>query len=309
MGNELDNRLHGMRGNDTLKGGGGSDVLDGGKGNDIFYVDNAGDVVTEATGGGNDRVAVQAGFALGGGQEIERLTTTNSNAVRSIDLRGNELAQTIVGNNGANWLHDGGVGGADTLAGRGGNDFYTIYNSGAVVIEGKGQGDFDRLAAGVDYVLAQGVEIESLRTTGQHATYGINLTGNEFSQQIIGNDGDNRIDGKGGSDTILTGLGSDIVAFSTALGANVDKIVDFDIAEDQIELDDAIFGVIGLGMLARVRLQGQRYWPSGCRRPYHLQLQHRVAFLRCGRPWRRSGSEVRVAGCRAQPQRRGFLVI
>jgi Ca2+-binding RTX toxin-like protein len=169
--------------------------------------------------------------------------------VRSIDIRGNELAQTIVGNNGNNWLHDGGVGGADTLAGRDGNDYYTIYNSGAIIIEGKGQGDFDRLAAGVDYVLAQGVEIESLRTTGQHATYAINLTGNEFSQQIIGNDGDNRIDGKGGSDTIQTGLGSDTVVFSTALGSSVDKITDFNVTADQIALDHAIFTALGLGAL------------------------------------------------------------
>ena len=242
-------QLTGGSANDILNGGGGNDLLKGGGGNDIFYVDNAGDTVIEASGGGNDRVAAQASFALGAGQEIELLTTTNSNAVRSIDIRGNELAQTIVGNNGNNWLHDGGVGGADTLAGRNGNDYYTIYNSGAVIIEGKGQGDFDRLAAGVDYVLAQGVEIESLRTTGQHATYAINLTGNEFSQQIIGNDGDNRIDGKGGSDTIQTGLGSDTVVFSTALGGSVDKITDFNVTADQIALDHAIFTALGLGAL------------------------------------------------------------
>src|SRR5687768_18449685 len=33
--------------NDVLKGGSGADALIGGSGNDIYYVDNAGDVVTE----------------------------------------------------------------------------------------------------------------------------------------------------------------------------------------------------------------------------------------------------------------------
>ncbi|WP_442579021.1 calcium-binding protein [Mesorhizobium sp. ASY16-5R] len=250
VGSRLVDHISGDAGNDILDGGGGADEMSGGDDDDIFYVDDAGDKVIEASGGGNDRVAAQASFALDAGQEIELLTTTNSNAVRSIDIRGNELAQTIVGNNGNNWLHDGGVGGADTLAGRGGNDYYTVYNSLAVIIEGGGQGDLDRVAAGVDYTLGAGVAVESLRTTSQHATYAINLTGNEFSQQIIGSDGDNRIDGKGGSDTIQTGLGSDTVMFSTVLGAgNIDKIADFDVANDRIALDDAIFTALGLGAL------------------------------------------------------------
>ncbi|MEQ1951638.1 beta strand repeat-containing protein [Mesorhizobium yinganensis] len=201
-------QLTGGSGDDVLDGGGGADKLIGGAGNDTYYV-TTGDVVTEAVGGGSDRVAVQSDFVLSGGQEVELLTTTNSNAARSIDIRGNELAQTIVGNEGNNWLHDGGVGGADTLRGGGGNDYYTVYNSDAVIIESKGQGDYDRLAAGVDYELAKGVEIESIRTTNQYATYSIDLTGNEFGQEIVGNDGVNRIDGKGGADTIEGGLGAD----------------------------------------------------------------------------------------------------
>ncbi|MFI0849237.1 hypothetical protein [Mesorhizobium sp. IMUNJ 23232] len=223
--------------------------MSGGTGDDTFYVDDAGDVVTEAVGEGYDRVSARGDYALGAGQEVELLTTTNYGAVRNIDLKGNEFAQTIVGNNGNNWLHDGGVGGADTLRGREGNDFYTVYNSSAVIIEVKGQGDFDRLAAGVDCVLAQGVEIESLRTTNMHAIYSIDLTGNEFGQQIIGNDGDNRIDGKGGNDTIQTGLGNDIVVFSAALDGSTDKITDFIVTDDQIALDSSIFTALSVGAL------------------------------------------------------------
>ncbi|MFI0848929.1 calcium-binding protein [Mesorhizobium sp. IMUNJ 23232] len=248
-GSQFGDWLRGNAGNNVLDGKAGADTLNGLGGNDTYYVDNAGDTIVELSGGGDDRVSAQRDFALGAGQEVELITTTNYGAVRNIDLKGNEFAQTIVGNNGNNWLHDGGVGGADTLRGREGNDFYTVYNSSAAIIEVKGQGDFDRLAAGVDYVLAQGVEIESLRTTSMHAIYSIDLTGNEFGQQIIGNDGDNRIDGKGGNDTIQTGLGNDIVVFSAALDGSTDKITDFIVTDDQIALDSSIFTALSVGAL------------------------------------------------------------
>jgi Ca2+-binding RTX toxin-like protein len=249
VGSGLADALTGDAGDNVLDGRNGADFLRGFGGNDVFYVDNVGDVVLEAVDEGGDQVAARGDYALSAGQDIELLTTTNYGAVRNIDLKGNELAQTIVGNNGNNWLHDGGFGGADTLAGRNGNDYYTIYNSGAIIIEGKGQGDFDRLAAGVDHVLAQGVEIESLRTTSQHAAYSIALTGNEFGQQIIGSDGNNRLDGKGGNDTIRTGLGNDIVVFSAALDGSADTITDFIVTDDQIALDNFVFTALGLGAL------------------------------------------------------------
>ena len=248
-GGGLADSLTGDFGDNMLDGRAGADILRGFGGNDLFYVDNVGDTVFEAAGEGFDQVAARGDYALGAGQDIEWLTTTNSGAVRSIDLKGNELAQTIVGNNGNNWLHDGGVGGGDTLQGREGNDYYTVYNSAAIIIDAKGQGDFDRVAAGVNYTLGAGVAVESLRTTSLHATYSIALTGNEFGQQIIGSDGDNRLDGKGGNDTIQTGLGNDIVVFSAALDGSTDKITDFIVADDQIALDDFIFTALSLGAL------------------------------------------------------------
>ena len=41
--------LNGGAGNDTLNGGAGADTMIGGTGNDAYNVDNAGDVVTEAS--------------------------------------------------------------------------------------------------------------------------------------------------------------------------------------------------------------------------------------------------------------------
>ncbi|MFI0844993.1 beta strand repeat-containing protein [Mesorhizobium sp. IMUNJ 23232] len=257
-GSAQDDGLTGDFAANILNGRGGNDQMAGLGGDDTFIVDSASDVVTEAAGGGTDRVGSGVSYALGAGQEIELLTTTNAAAVRSIDLRGNELAQTIIGNNGKNVLHDGGVdafgkSSADTLIGGDANDTYAVYNAADVIVETTGQGNFDRVSAGISYVLGKGVQIESLTTTSLHASYAIDLTGNDLAQQVMGNDGNNRIDGKGGIDTILTGLGSDTVVFSTALGAgNVDTVSDFNVPADTVELDDAVFAALATGTLAVV---------------------------------------------------------
>ncbi len=55
-GNSLANTITGNAGNNVLDGGAGADALTGGKGNDIYYVDDAGDAVTEAAKAGTDTV-------------------------------------------------------------------------------------------------------------------------------------------------------------------------------------------------------------------------------------------------------------
>ena len=78
-GNTLDNVIIGNDGNNILAGLGGPDMLDGGLSHDTYVVDNAGDVVTEAAGGGTDTVQSSISYVLGA--NVENLTLTGTAAI------------------------------------------------------------------------------------------------------------------------------------------------------------------------------------------------------------------------------------
>ncbi|MDQ0462926.1 Ca2+-binding RTX toxin-like protein [Caulobacter ginsengisoli] len=154
--------LNGGDGNDVLTGGLGADAMTGGLGDDSFYVDDAGDVTTEASGQGTD--TVRTTVTLGLAANIENLVLEGSG---DIGGTGNGLANAMTGNGGDNSL-DGGAGddvlkglnGADTLIGGTGADILvggagadsfvvtqaSIHTSGAVEVDTvndlvAGQGD------------------------------------------------------------------------------------------------------------------------------------------------------------------------
>ncbi|WP_292720751.1 calcium-binding protein [Mesorhizobium sp.] len=196
---------------DVLDGTSGADVLQavgartmtGYGGNDTYHVDDAGDRVIEAAGGGSDKVLAAVSYALTAGSHIELLATNNAAGTAAINLTGNEFAQTIQGNAGANVIN--GLGGADTMTGYGGNDTYYADNAGDRVVEATGGGT-DKVLASVSFALSAGSQIELLATTNPSGTTAMNLNGNEFAQTIQGNAGTNVFNGHGGADT-MTGYG------------------------------------------------------------------------------------------------------
>ena len=207
FGNGLANSLFGNTGNNLLDGGAGADSMTGGAGNDIYFVDNAGDVVVENAGQGNDAVFSTAHLALSA--NVETLVLQGGADLQGF---GNGLANSLFGNTGNNLL-DGGAG-ADTMAGGAGNDIYFVDNAGDVVVENVGGGT-DTVFATVNHALAANVQTLVLQGAGN-----LSGTGNALNNTIHGNSGDNTLAGAAGPDQLVGAQGNDVLIG----GAGVDSL-------------------------------------------------------------------------------------
>lgn len=130
-GNALKQEIIGNAGNNVLHDGGvgAADSMSGLGGNDTYRVYNSGDVIFEAVGNGNDRVATVVSYILTAGAEVETIQTSSTLGLGAINLTGNEFGQSILGNAGNNRLE--GKGGADTLRGLGGLDTFVFASLGS----------------------------------------------------------------------------------------------------------------------------------------------------------------------------------
>ncbi|WP_376958202.1 cadherin-like domain-containing protein [Azospirillum sp. A26] len=227
-GNELDNRLQGGAGNDTLAGGLGLDTLMGGAGNDTYIIDDAADLVVEAAGGGTDEVRTSlSAFTLAANVEV--LTYTGSGSFAGTGSAGNDTLRgragddTLMGAAGNDWL-DGGAG-ADSLIGGSGNDTYIVDDAGDQVVELAGEGS-DTVRSAVDYTL--GGNVEALVLTGGALTG----TGNDLDNSLTGTAADNVLTGLEGNDTLNGGAGADTLIG----GAGNDTYVVDNIGDVLVEL-------------------------------------------------------------------------
>lgn len=182
-----DDVLRGFAGNDLLDGGTGADVMEGGLGNDLYFVDDSGDVVTEAAGYGIDEVrTTRASYTLA--LNVERLTGLLSTGQA---LTGNALANILTGGAGADVLN-GGLG-SDTAA-------YAWSTAGL------------------------GIDLQSGATSGDAAgdsfTSIENLTGGSGNDSLSGTSAANILDGGAGDDT-LTGRGGNDIYYVDSAGDSV----------------------------------------------------------------------------------------
>ncbi|WP_085663268.1 peroxidase family protein [Pseudomonas sp. B5(2017)] len=199
-GNGLNNVITGGSGNDVLNGGAGADTLTGGAGNDTYVVDNVGDTVTEAAGGGADLVQTSlASYTLGA--NVENLSFTGTGNFLGV---GNALSNTIIGGAGNDFLN--GSLGIDQLVGGAGNDSYVVENAGDVIVEQAGGGtDLVRTTL-TSWTL--GNNLENLRYFGAANFTG---TGNALDNVITGGSGNDILNGGDGNDSLDGGLGVDIL--------------------------------------------------------------------------------------------------
>ncbi|WP_297324799.1 calcium-binding protein [Nitrosomonas sp.] len=266
--------LHGGSGDDSLSGGDSDDWLDGGDGNDVLNGGaGANDTAdySNATSGVN--VNLLAGVATGGFGNDTLLSVENVNGSfgASNTLTGNAGSNQLTGgfdkdtlSGGAGddtlWGNDGddtlnGGAGADSMNGGWGNDSYVVDNVDDVITEFSFEG-LDKVSSSVTYTLS--AEVENLTLTGASATNG---TGNGKANVIVGNSAANQLNGKAGNDTldggsgnnVLTGgTGSDIFKFTTT--GHADKITDYNVADDTIQLENGVFTALtATGTLAAGR--------------------------------------------------------
>lgn len=248
-----DDTLSGGGGNDRLDGGSGDDSMTGGTGNDTYVVDRAGDRVNELGGSGIDTVLAGRSTDLSSAQfsgNVENVTLTGT---ADIDATGNGLVNTLRGNAGDNEL-DGGLG-SDRMIGGAGSDTYLVNSGGDVVDEGvAGSGGADLVISSVTFNL-RGAQVagtqdavENLVLSGNAAVNGF---GNELDNTIAGNSAANILIGFAGDDVLFGGGGADTFVFRAALNANtnVDNILDFNVAQDSIQLENLYMQALGTGAL------------------------------------------------------------
>lgn len=163
-------------GANTVTGTAGADTMAALGGDDLYLVNNAGDVVVEAAGGGNDTVRASVSYALGDNVETLILTGTALNGT------GNDQNNILTGNAQNNVLNGGAGIDAVTYAGStGGVD--VRLNGGVTRNDGLG---------GIDTLIS----IE-------------NVTGSDFDDTLIGSAVDNVLTGGLGRDVLLGLAGND----------------------------------------------------------------------------------------------------
>jgi Ca2+-binding RTX toxin-like protein len=220
--------LRGTNGANILNGAGGADLMEGRGGNDIYLIDNNGDVVIEAAGGGIDEVRVTRHWDMYFmPDEVERLRSTSDalwawGNVLNNDMIGSAGLETFYGGDGHDFLSGGGGDdtlygeaghdtlnggtGVDRMEGGDGNDAYVVDNAGDEVIEAAGEGP-DQVTVSLSAYLLP-AEVENMFFAGSGAFAG---SGNSHANLIQSSGGNDQLSGEDGDDELRSGSGGDVV--------------------------------------------------------------------------------------------------
>jgi Ca2+-binding RTX toxin-like protein len=252
--------LNGGANNDYFDGGAGTDVLNGGTGDDIFLVDSSDTVGELTGEGFDIVYAITSYVLAAGAyverlSSTDHLDTTAKDLTGNdyvTDIYGNAGTNVLTGgaanniilgfggtdtlnglagddrlygmdgndtiNGGANNDYFDGGAGNDTMNGGTGDDIFLV-DSGDTIVELFNEG-FDIVYAIGNYVLGASAHVEVLIATNTISTDARNLTGNDVTWEIYGNNGVNILTGGagasalfglGGDDTLIGNAGNDIL--------------------------------------------------------------------------------------------------
>ncbi|MBD2069454.1 serine hydrolase [Leptolyngbya sp. FACHB-671] len=230
-GNNSNDSLHGGDGNDFISGGANNDSLWGGDGNDSMHGDTGNDRINGEAG--NDVITGGAGWdAINGGSGSDRLLEVGD--VRYYTLTNTRLTTlTITLNTNPNTIVRPYV---DTLTSIesvtliGGNSRNLInaseFTAGSVILQG---------LAGNDTLLS--------------GSQGDTLNGGIGNDTLNGGGADDLLTGGIGRDRLTGGTGRDRFSFN-APNERSDRILDFEVAADLIQLSSRGFSGLRTGLLA-----------------------------------------------------------
>lgn len=293
-GGSLADVLTGNAGSNILVGGPGNDVLVGGLGDDTYSYTTSTplgtDTLVEQSGEGTDTLdftnTTTHTVTLNLGQTVAQVVNANLSLLLSAadtfeNALGGSLADTLVGNLGANRL--GGNGGNDALLGFDGTD--TLEGgAGNDTLQGGTGGDtylFDAdlvlgtdalsesVNAGTDTLdfsltTSKAVVVNLAQTAAQvvvaaNLTITLNaadvfedivggslndlLTGNSLSNRLLGREGNDTVSGGAGDDQLVGGLGNDTYTFNPATALGIDTLDESAGGLDTLDFSAAATGV------------------------------------------------------------------
>jgi Ca2+-binding RTX toxin-like protein len=263
---------------DVLIGGGGNDDLRGGTGNDTYEFDAdlalGTDVIRDTGGidwldfGPTTEFAIRISLISTALQVVNsNLTLTLAGSTDMDNLRGRSKNDSLTGNDGDNTIDGGdgddtinGLDGEDLFLGGNGDDTYVFDLSATnpiglkTLLEDVGSGGIDTLRFNGTSAVSATISLATGSEQSVHSSLDLTLVRSHSIENVIGTLGDdiitgnsldNRIEGRGGNDTIAGGLGNDVYVFDadTALGTDT-------LTEDPVEggNDTLDFGTSATGV-------------------------------------------------------------
>ena len=213
LGNDADNVLVGNGGNDVIRGGKGKDTLEGGDGDDILV-----------GGADADKMDGGAGFDILSFRDAAGPVTITIASTGKVTVTG---TNDFVGDTYVNIEGFEGSAGNDKLIGGALNDVLFGFDGNDELLGGNGHDKLDG-GAGDDRV--------------DGGSGNDQLFGRAGIDTILGGTGNDIIDGGAGADILTGNSGSDMFIFQNAADANGDRITDFVVGLDKIDLSGLFAG-------------------------------------------------------------------